>query len=157
MLPIRVLACVASGVLLMQLVSAQAPDDKHPSLPDGPGKAALLKACGECHGPESAVAQLKTHDEWSKTLDDMAANGAHATDEEWTEILAYLDKHFSLVLVNTADAKQLAVALDVSEPEADAIVHYRAEHGRFAGIDDVKLVPGVDAAKIDAGKDRFVF
>jgi competence protein ComEA len=145
---------------LLAGVSAQtstlpAPADSR--LPGGPGKAALLKACSPCHGADSAVAQFKTTDEWKKTLDEMAANGADATDEEWKEILGYVDKHFSLILVNTADARRLANTLDVPDAQGDAIVRYRDEHGRIAAVDDLKKVPGLDVAKIDARKDRLIF
>jgi competence protein ComEA len=153
----RAIVCLGGGALLMSIVSAQAPETRASVLPDGPGKAALVKACSDCHGAESAVGQLKTRDEWSKTLDEMAANGAQATDEEWNQILDYLEKYFSLILVNKADARQLARTLDVSQAEGEAIVGYRDEHGRFIAIDDLKKVPGLDAAKVEARKDRFVF
>ena len=143
--------------LLTRMLVAQAPAGTDPKFPDSPGKAAFLKVCSDCHGPESAVAQFKTRDEWNKTLDDMAANGAQATDEEWNQLLEYLDKYFSLILVNKADAKQLASALDIPQEVADAVVKYRTEHGRVASIDDLKNVPGLDASKVEARKDRFVF
>jgi len=153
----RVIAALGGAALLTCIISAQTPPAKNPTFPDGPGKAALLKVCSECHGPESAVAQFKTHDEWTKTLDEMAANGAQGTDEEWNQVLEYLDKNYSLILVNKADAMQLANTLDVSAATAEAIVKYRDEHGSFAAIDDLKKVPGVEPATIDARKDRFVF
>jgi len=149
---------LAATLRLLSIASAQPPSSTpNPRFPDDVGKAALLKACSDCHGAESVVANLKTRDEWSKTLDEMAANGAQATDEEWTQILDYLDKHFSLIQVNKATAKQLAATLDVTAAESETIVRYRTEHGAFASIDDLKKVPGLDAAKLDARKDRFVF
>ena len=60
-------------------------------------------------------------------------------------------------MINKADAKQLAAALDVPQETAEVVVKYRGEHGRFASIDDLKNVPGLDAAKLEARKDRFVF
>jgi len=125
--------------------------------PPGPGRDALFKVCKECHGPESVLGQLKTRDEWSKTLDEMAANGATGTDEEWTSILEYLDAHYSLILVNTAPAKDLAVKLGVPAEVADAIVRTRTDKGKFTSIDDLKRVPGVDSMKLDAQKDRLIF
>ena len=147
---------VVGTTLTRAVLPAQAPatDSK---FPESPGKPAFLKLCSECHGPESAVAQFKTRDEWSKTLDDMASNGAQGTDEEWNQVLDYLDKHFSLILINKADAKQLAAALDVPQETAEVVVKYRGEHGRFASLDDLKNVPGLDATKLEARKDRFVF
>src|SRR5262249_51788215 len=103
------------------------------------------------------LGQLKTHDEWAKTLDEMANNGAQGTDEEWNQIQAYLDQHYSLILVNKAPARDLAPMLDVANEVAEAIVRTRSENGNFKTLDDLKRVPGVDAAKIDARKDRLIF
>jgi competence protein ComEA len=159
--PRRVTPPIGSAALLMAvltpLLSGQTPPATDSKFPDGPGKAALFKVCRDCHGPESAVGQFKTRDEWSKTLDDMAANGAQGTDEEWTQILDYLDRNFSLILVNKAGAADLARTLDVPRETAEAVVKFREENGRFSAIDDLKKVPGLDAAKVDARKDRFVF
>ena len=155
-------AITGAALLLTVIVSGQTSPgrDSNPGkdskFPNGPGKTALLKVCNDCHGPESAVGQLKTRQEWSKTLDEMAAHGAQGTDEEWDEILAYLDKYFSLILVNKDDAKQLANRMDVAEATAAAVVRYRDEHGRFATIEDLKKVPGLDPAKVEALKDRLV-
>jgi competence protein ComEA len=146
-----------AGALLSVVVSAQTPPATDSKFPDGPGKAALFKVCSDCHGAEASVGQLKTREEWSRTLDEMAANGAQGTDEEWNQILEYLDKNFSLILVNKADAKQLANTLDVPQPTAESLVKYRDEHGRFSDIEDLKKAPGLDAAKVEARKDRFVF
>jgi competence protein ComEA len=158
--PRRVTPAIGSAALLTavftRLLAGQTPATD-PKFPDGPGKTALFKVCRDCHGPESAVGQLKTRDEWSKTLDEMAANGAQGTDEEWTQILEYLDRNFSLILVNKAGATDLAKTLDVPRETAEAVAKYRDEHGRFGAIEDLKKVPGLDAAKVDARKDRFVF
>lgn len=148
-----VLALVALG----GVTAAQTPRPADPRFPDGPGKTALFKMCGECHGPEDAVGQLKTRDEWSKTLDEMAANGARGTDEEWTQLLDYLDKHFSLIFVNQSDAKRLANALDVTAAVAESIVKYRENHGRFGTVEDLEKVPGLDARLVQARKDRLIF
>ena len=125
--------------------------------PEGPGRDALFKVCNNCHGPESVLGNLKTRDEWSRTLDEMANNGAEGSDEEWSLILAYLDQHYSLVFVNKAPARDLALTLDVPESVAQAIVKVRSEKGDIKDIANLKGVPGVDAAKIDARKDRLVF
>lgn len=125
--------------------------------PSGPGRDALLKVCNDCHGAESAVASFKTHEEWSKTLDEMANNGAQATDDEWTLIQAYLDKNYSFIFVNKADAADLATTLDQPTSAAEAIVKRRADRGTFKTIDDLKSVPGVIGAAIDARKDRLIF
>lgn len=129
-----------------------------PRFPDGPGRDALFKVCKDCHGPESVLGHLKTREEWSKTLDEMSANGATGTDQEWTQILEYLATHYSLIAVNKATAKELAATLDVPAAVAEKIVQVRTEKGRVASIDELKQAAGADAApKIDARKDRLVF
>src|SRR5262245_2655540 len=104
--------------------------------PPGPGRDALFKVCKECHGPESVLGQLKTRAEWSKTLDEMAANGATGTDEEWSSILEYLDTHYSLIMVNTAPAKELAIKLDVPADVAAAVVAAR-DKAKITSIDEL--------------------
>jgi competence protein ComEA len=125
--------------------------------PDGPGKSTFMKVCGNCHEPDKVVGPLKTRAEWSQTLDDMARLGAEATDQEFTQIHEYLVAHFSPISVNKASAKELAAALDVPPTVADAIVKYRDEQGPFTSLDDLKKVPGLEAAKVDALKKRLVF
>jgi cytochrome c5 len=124
--------------------------------PPGPGRDTLFRVCADCHGPESVLGHLKTHDEWSKTLDEMANNGAAGSDEDWHLIQGYLDRHYSLILINKAPAKDLASTLDVPEGVAQAIVRIR-EQGGIKTIADLKRVPDIDGPKIDALKDRLVF
>ena len=47
--------------------------------------------------------------------------------------------------------------LSLKRSEASAILRYRKEHGDFKSIEDLLKVPGIDAAKIEAKKDRLVF
>jgi len=161
-LEIAIAVAVLTATTIAQTTSTSQPPET-PAMttasrfPPGPGRDALFKVCKECHGPESVLGQLKTRDEWSKTLDEMAANGATGTDEEWNSILDYLDKYYSLILVNTAPAKDLALKLDVPAEIADEIVRARTEKGTFTSIDELKRVPGLDGAKLDARKDRLIF
>ena len=125
--------------------------------PAGPGRDALFKVCNDCHGPESVLGHLKTHDEWRKTLDEMANNGAQGSDEEWSQIQTYLDKHYSLIFINKATMKDLEFTLDIAPAVAEAIVSRRTDKGDYTSIDDLKHVPGVPADTIEARKDRLVF
>jgi competence protein ComEA len=158
---------IGSGAALLAVtISAQTPPAQTPTsasrtvesrFPPGPGRDALFRVCKECHGPESVLGQLKTREEWSKTLDEMASHGASGTDEEWNQILDYLATHYSLIFVNKATAKELESMLDVPAAAAGAILSARTEKGALTTIDELKRVPGVDALKIDARKDRLVF
>jgi len=137
--------------------SNQAQPSAQSRFPAGPGRDALFKVCSACHGPESVLGQFKTHDEWSKTLEEMAGNGAQGSDEEWTQILAYLDTHYSLIFINKATAKDLASTLDVAPAVADAIVSRRARTGAYTSIDELAQVPGITAGTIESCKDRLIF
>ncbi len=127
------------------------------AFPEGTGKAALLKVCGNCHTAESVVQSLRTRQEWSDVLDQMSRFGAEATDEEFDQILGYLVRHFSPIRINKATAQELETALDVPANMAEAIVAYRTGKGDFKTIDDLKKVPGLEAGKVDAQKTRLVF
>jgi competence protein ComEA len=157
---LAVAAPVLASAPSAQSTAVQPPapaDASQARFPAGPGRDALFKVCGNCHSAESAVSQLKTHDEWIKTLDEMGNNGAQGSDEEWNQIQAYLDKHYSFIFINTATATELESMLDVTPAVAEAIVRRRTEKGNYTSLDDIKRVPGVDSARIDARTDRFVF
>ena len=153
MVSISAAACTA-------LLAAQTPAQEEAlkaRFPAGPGRDAFFKVCSDCHGVESAIASVKTHDEWTKTLDLMGQNGAQGTDEEWDLIQAYLDKNYSFIFVNKATAADLASTLGVAADVADAIVKRRTDKGDFKTIDELKTVPGLLAATIDARKERLIF
>ena len=125
--------------------------------PDGPGKADVMKVCSGCHDAEIILANLKTPGEWNETLQNMATQGAEATPEQWKLIEQYIDVHFAMVMVNKAPADEIQLALDVPADVAAALVKYRQDKGPFKSSDDVKKVPGIDAAKVDAAMSRLVF
>ena len=125
--------------------------------PEGPGKAELLKVCSGCHEAENVFAYSKTAGEWSETLANMAQLGAEATQQEWRLVEQYLDAQLALIRINEATAEELQRTLDVPETVAQATVKYRQEHGTFKSMDDLKRVPGLEAAKVDALKDRVIF
>jgi competence protein ComEA len=47
--------------------------------------------------------------------------------------------------------------LSLLRSQAALIIQYRDKNGGFKSIEDLKKVPGVDAAKIEARKDRLIF
>ena len=127
-------------------------------LPKGPGRETLLRVCGACHSAENVAGMAKTREEWGALVGEMAADGAQGTDDEFNEIVDYLAAHFPKTInVNKATATDLATGLELSAKEAEAIVHYREEKGSFKSVEDVEKVPGVDAKKIEAKKDRLTF
>ena len=129
-------------------------------LPDGPGRETLKRVCGACHSAENVAGMAKTREEWGAVVGEMAADGAQATEAEFNEIVDYLATYFPKIPkinVNKATAKDLESALELSAKEAEAMVHYREENGSFKSIEDVEKVPGIDAKKIEAKKDRLTF
>ena len=125
--------------------------------PDADGKSQLMTVCSGCHDAEIVLAHLQTPGEWGETLQNMAQLGAEATPDEWRQIERYIDVNFALIPVNKAAADELRLTMDLTSEVAGAVVKYRQANGPFKSVDDLKKVAGVDAAKIDARKDRFVF
>ena len=132
-------------------------------MPDGPGKATTQKVCGSCHGAELVLGRQEDRDAWGGVVNDMIERGAKGTDDEFYEVVDYLATNFSKtspvikINVNKATAKDLEGALRLPEKQAAAIVHYREEKGDFKSIDDLKRVPGIDAGKIEANKNRLAY
>jgi competence protein ComEA len=141
-----------SAVLLLTITGAT--QDR---FPDAPGKAELIKVCSGCHEAETVLAHAQTAGEWAGTLANMAQLGAEGTPEEWRLIERYLDAQLAMIAINKAPADEIQRTVDVPEAVAQAIVTYRQEHGNFKSIDELKNVPGLDAAKADARKDRLIF
>jgi mono/diheme cytochrome c family protein len=81
------LATVLAAFLPAAAVQAQ-------DLPDGAGKDLVMNVCTQCHELARITAKRKTREEWSDTVDKMAARGAKASDEEFETIVAYLAKYF---------------------------------------------------------------
>jgi competence protein ComEA len=51
----------------------------------------------------------------------------------------------------------LESGLSLKRSQAAAIIERRTKNGKFKNIEELKKVPGVDAAKIEAKKDRLIF
>jgi competence protein ComEA len=123
---------------------------------DAADKAAFETVCGACH-PSSMASDLRSELEWKDTVDLMINAGAKATPEQFDGLMRYLLHNLTKVNVNTGTAAEIAPVLDVSEATAQAIVKRRAEKGSFRNIEELKKLPGVNAARLDERKDRIVF
>jgi competence protein ComEA len=146
---------VGVGYFSLLLVAAVASAQ---SLPEGPGKELVEVICSSCHSTERIAAQHKTKRQWQDKVLEMLQEETDVTQAEKDKIVEYLAKSFPLrVNINTAAAKEIETALELSPETASAIVRYREQNGAFKTIDDLKKVPGVDAAKIEAKKDRLEF
>jgi competence protein ComEA len=131
-------------------------------LPEGPGKAELERVCKGCHDVTKSVSLRQDRDGWAITMKKMVALGTKAPDKDLELIFEYLVKNFPAgevppVNVNKATAIELESRLSLRRSQAAALIRYRNEHGDFKSVDDLKKVPGLDAAAIEAKRDRLVF
>ncbi len=131
-------------------------------LPDGPGKEETQRVCSQCHELERSIAPRQDRDGWQNTIDKMTSLGAKASAQELRAIVDYLAKNYPgeavpRLHINTARAIEIESALTLRRSEAAAIIQYRDKNGPFKSIEDLKKVPGIDVAKIEAKKDRLVF
>ena len=81
------------GIILLVSAPAAWADD-YPSLPPGPGRDVMVRVCSQCHSPEIASNQRMDHGGWKALVDQMANNGANATDAEFNTITKYLETAF---------------------------------------------------------------
>jgi competence protein ComEA len=144
---------VALGVLAWD-ANAQPP-------PDGPGKDVFESVCSLCHdGPKAVMGKQWTRTEWEAKVTEMLQEEPDVTPKEMAAIVEYLSANFKpggKIYVNRATAKDLETALDLSTRDAEAVARYREEQGSFKTLDDLKKVPGLEVAKIEARKDRLAF
>lgn len=124
---------------------------------DAAGYAALERVCAGCHGLEPIETGFRTRAEWNSMIDLMKGNGADGTAEQFAQLTDYLIRYQSSLNVNKATADEIKTWLDVDEKVALAIVDHRNMNGAFKTIDDLKKVPGIDVAKVDARKNRALF
>ena len=81
------LVIIVTALLLAASVQAQ-------DLPNGAGKELVMNVCTVCHDATRIISKKRTKEEWSDTVDKMAARGAKASDEEFETIVTYLTKYF---------------------------------------------------------------
>lgn len=131
-------------------------------LPEGPGREETERLCKGCHEVARSVSVRQDPAGWETTMKKMVALGLKGKDKELQVILEYLIQNFPReelppLNVNKATAIELESRLSLRRSQAAAIIQHRTKNGNFKSIDDLKKVPGVEAAKIEAKKDHLVF
>jgi competence protein ComEA len=135
-------------------------------LPPGEGRETLKRVCTACHDIESIPRLRYSKADWTSLVYSMKDMGADASGAEMDQIIDYLTKNFGKggddaavkkTNVNKATAKEIETGLGFSTKESEAIVAYRAKNGDFKDAAGVGKVDGVDAAKVDAAKDKMEF
>ena len=159
-------------VHLWAAVGASGQKNARLKLPDGEGKDVFERMCSNCHEIETVTSPRLTEERWANVVDDMIAYGAEGTDEEIDIVIDYLAGNFGRdkapasslkssaprkLNVNTATAKELAVALQLSSEQAKAIVRHREENGYFKKWQDFKKISELESKEIEGKKDLLMF
>lgn len=131
-------------------------------LPEGPGKAATIRVCGKCHSPERAATLHQRRSQWEETILKMIKLGAQGSDDEFEAILNYLSKNFGppvpgAININKANMVDLQTTLAMRRSQARALIEYREKNGDFKSLADLRNIPGIDFAKLEARKSRILF
>ena len=151
-------AALVLGAACLALVGfAAVAENQSEGLPEGKGKAAMLRACVGCHEIEVATRNRYTEAGWRRMVNTMVERGAELSEPDIADVTAYLAKNFGKANVNTASAAQLEEALGLTEEEARAIVSYREQNGDIRSPDQLKSVPGVSPDKIQAKAAAIAF
>jgi competence protein ComEA len=145
-------AGTALGAISVGAVSARAQDP-----PKDAGAETFNAVCSKCHTPERILASRRTKSQWEEILDKMAKIGAPITDENYDALMDYLLRRYGLINVNRGDSKDIAMVVNLSQQDADAIVKYRTDHGNFADFDALAKVPGIDVKKLEENRAAISF
>ena len=153
------LLAIASFALFTALAAAPASASAQ-ALPDGEGKATVVKLCGTCHPPERGASVRLTREGWQDVMTRMVGLGLKASDEELNVALEYLATHFkgeaaAPLNLNRATPQQLQSVAGLLRSESAALVAHRAKTP-CKTLDDLKAVAGLDFAKIEKRCDRLV-
>ena len=145
----------ASGALPTSAALRAAPQDDDEAMKAT--DALLHKVCNECHPMERIVDVRRTPREWKDMVTTMAGKGANASPAEFATIRGYLIRWYGVVSVNTAPAVDLSAVLGVSDTIAESIVEFRAAHGKFADLEGLAKVPGLDVKMLAEDPDALRF
>jgi competence protein ComEA len=131
-------------------------------MPDGPGREETQKLCSDCHELARSLSLRQDRDGWKTTVNKMIGLGAQGTEREFAAVIEYLSSHYAAealprLNVNKAKAIDFETRLSLKRSQAAAVIDYRAKHGDFKSIEDLKRVPGVDTVKIEEKKDILEF
>ena len=117
---------------------------------------AVQAVCGRCHTVALFQNQVRSWDRWNDVFEDMTRRGANGTDEQLARVTTYFLENLTLVNVNKSPADELAGVLGVRDEVADEIIA-RRQRQPFAGLAQLRAVPGVDPARLEQRKSRILF
>ena len=160
---------IGMTLVLLASVAARAANSQAPTTaPQAPaltdeelakvGEDLVNRVCDtSCHGLEKLDEMRRTPLEWDVEVATMKTKGALATDPEFSTIKKYLPRYYGVVPVNRATAQELSAVLGLTPKDAEAIVAYRTEHGKFTDLESFLKVPGIDKARIEEQPDALRF
>ena len=120
-------------------------------------KATFESLCSDCHEAKLIAGALRTPLEWDDVLNTMQSYGAAGSPGQFAQVRRFVLRAYGKANVNKAPAGDLAPVLDISAELAESVVAFREKNGTFTSLDDLKHVPGMEAAQVDARKTRVVF
>ena len=115
----------------------------------------MQAVCAKCHNLQIVMDTPMSYDAWHDTVQKMIDRGADASDRQLDDIMDYLHRTMTTIDVNSADTDELSIVLDAPDPVVKAVIARRKTR-KFTGLDDLKTVSGIDAAKLDA-RARLLF
>ena len=118
---------------------------------------AFTRVCGRCHSSDRIVEGRRSRGQWEEVLEQMTARGATGTDDDYAIIIEYLVSEYGRVAINTAAAEELSQVLHLDRKDADAIVAYRKNHGRFADFDALIAMPDAPVEALRKRREAIVF
>jgi competence ComEA-like helix-hairpin-helix protein len=160
---------IAAGIVLAASIATTAA--VRPDKPTGPqdtavqgddelaktGEPIVSEMCGSnCHGLDNLEVRRSVN-EWNSLITQMIDRGLSASDKDLAIILQYLKRFHGIVAVNIAPAAEFSAVLGLSPKDAQAVVDYRAAHGKFADVAALKQVPEIDKTKIDEQPEALRF
>jgi competence ComEA-like helix-hairpin-helix protein len=136
------------------ILSAANSDD----LPEGKGKAVLIRMCSDCHGLDQVTTSRYPKKQWAYVVDDMVSRGAEGSDEDVNSVIGYLSRNFGKpVNINTSTAKEIEAGLSFTAAQSELLVRYRTDKGAFKTYEDLLKVPGLDAGLLEEQKKNILF
>jgi DNA uptake protein ComE-like DNA-binding protein len=138
---------IVAAVFVAGAASAADPD---------PNVEAVQTVCGRCHTTAVFLDKPRAWDRWNDVFADMTQRGASGTDEQLERVTTYFLENLTFVNVNTSPAEEIAGVLGVGDDVAAAIITSRHRQP-FASLAELRVVPGVDPAKLELRKSRILF
>ena len=87
-------AVASAGALAGSTAAADVAAGDSPLLPPGEGRELTLRVCSACHPVDQVADEQLDLDGWKSLVDDMAEQGADASDAELRQIVQYLAQAF---------------------------------------------------------------